>query len=178
MNKFLLVEDDGPQDWLDTFYSLLRVGLLLSVVFSYASTGTFLMHFCTGHFMKGVFQGLRRFVLNSNLQKSIFDLLTFNWFPNGFSQHILWFLENSRTGLKTLHIPQQFLFNYCSNIKVCETNNRFTRDSGISRPNIDYLRVIVKNINSLSNLYLKLEKLCWQSHKCHTYEQIWSLSQF
>ena len=34
-----LVEDDGPADWLDRFYTLIRVALLLMLAFNYASTG-------------------------------------------------------------------------------------------------------------------------------------------
>ena len=42
MNRVLtiiLVEDDGPADWLDRFYTLIRVALLLMLAFNYASTG-------------------------------------------------------------------------------------------------------------------------------------------
>ncbi|CAG5113780.1 Oidioi.mRNA.OKI2018_I69.chr2.g7870.t1.cds [Oikopleura dioica] len=35
------VEDDGPQDWLDRFYSFFRVCLMLCLVYSYSSTERF-----------------------------------------------------------------------------------------------------------------------------------------
>lgn len=36
-----LMEDDGPADWLDRFYTLIRVALLLMLAFNYASTERF-----------------------------------------------------------------------------------------------------------------------------------------
>jgi len=37
-----IIEDDGPADWLDRFYTLFRVALLLMLAFNYASTERFI----------------------------------------------------------------------------------------------------------------------------------------
>ena len=48
----------------------------------------------------------RPFIFNPNSKKSLFEQLTLNYFSNGFfSIRCDFFLQNSRTGLKTLHVP-------------------------------------------------------------------------
>lgn len=58
------IEDDGPQDWLDRFYSIFRVSLMLFIVYNYSSTERFMAAVVIGLsiilYQAGIFQVRRR----------------------------------------------------------------------------------------------------------------------